>query len=521
MAKRIINNKKQKGTLVLLILDGWGVAPPSIGNAIALAHTPVLKSILKKYPHTTLQASGRYVGLPDGQPGNSEAGHMNLGAGRIVEQDSVKISKAINQGLFFKNSVFLRAIEHVHQHQSSLHIMGLLTQQRSGHADPDHLLALISLARIYRVHNVYLHLFTDGRDSPPYSALKLVEAFIRVLKGELIASVIGRFYAMDRNKYWSRTMLAYDALVLGSGLKARSPQAAITECYNRKQTDEFISPYVITRDNRNIPRINDHDSIIFFNLRSDRARQLTKAFVQKDFEKLNPGSFHRKKMLRNIFFVAMTDFGPDLENVWTAYPSEGLFDTLPMVLKHQRQLYIAESEKFPHVSYFFNGGYATPVNDEKRIKILSPDVRIYDRVPEMSIYKITRYVIKNIKRYDFIVINFANPDMIGHTGNIQAGIRAAQIVDECIGKIKNSVLRNQGILIITSDHGNLEKMVNLDTNEIFTEHTLNPVPCILISKKRYKLKKSTNFPLSAVTPTILKIFGIKKPNSMSTKDLLK
>lgn len=513
-------SKKPKKPVVLLILDGWGIAPANRGNTITLAKTPVMNELKKKYSHMILQAAGKAVGLPPGQVGNSEAGHMNLGAGRVVEQDAVKISKSINQGLFFKNSAFLKAIDHVKKNNSALHLIGMLSNGQSPHSDPDHLYALFSLVRHYDLKKVYLHLFTDGRDSPPFASLKLVEALMRILKKEFIATVMGRFYAMDRKKSWTRTMMAYDAMVLGSGLKAKSPQAAITQSYNRKETDEFIPPYVMTKNNKAVATVKDKDGIIFFNLRSDRARQLAKVFVQKEFEKMNPGSFRRKKVLKKIFFVAMTDFGPDLDHIVSAYPSDDLFDTLPMALSGMKQLYIAETEKYAHITYFFNGGYPDPVAGEKRIKIDSPDVKSYDETPEMSARKITKYVLNEIDNYDFILINFANPDMIGHTGNLEAGIKAVEFIDKKVGQIKEKVLKKDGILVITADHGNIEKMIDLDTNEIYTEHTTNPVPFMIVSNKKYKLISKKNAALSSVAPTILKLYEIKKPKAMTGESLI-
>ncbi|MEK7097555.1 MAG: 2,3-bisphosphoglycerate-independent phosphoglycerate mutase, partial [Patescibacteria group bacterium] len=361
-----IENKTNNLPMILVILDGWGISEPNKGNAVTLAKTPVLDSLIKEYPNTRLHAAGKYVGLPDGQPGNSEAGHMNIGAGRIVEQDMVKISKGINNGTFFKNAAFLEAIRHSKANKTKLHIMGMLPAGTSPHSDPDHILALIVLARTHGLKDVYLHLFTDGRDSPKYASLKMVNLIEQNLKDERIATVMGRFYAMDRTKKWERTEKAYNAMVMGNGKSAKSAHEAITEGYNRGETDEFIEPYVITENGKPIAKIGDGDSIIFFNLRSDRARQLTKVFVQDDFNEKNPGSFRRKKVLKNVRFVAMTDFGPDLDSILSAFPSVDLKDTLPMQLSHLRQLYIAETEKYAHVTYFFNGGYTGAIAGEKQ-----------------------------------------------------------------------------------------------------------------------------------------------------------
>jgi len=525
MRKTAINNKKPP--FVLLIMDGWGIAPKNIGNAIELAKKPNFDYLWRHYPHTQLQASDGDVGLPLTQAGNSEAGHMNLGAGRIVPQDAVFISKEISTGKFFKNAAFAAVCRHIEKNKSDLHLMGMLSNGQSAHADPDHLLALLVWSRQKKIKNVHLHLFTDGRDSPPHSALKLVEAVMRGLRnkeekgkrsGEWIATITGRFYAMDRKKDWSRTEMAYNAMVLGRGIYAKSPQAAITQAYNRGESDEFIPPYVIKRNGKPIGKIKDGDAIVFFNLRSDRARQLAKPFVQKHFEKENAGNFKRKKVLKNSLFVAMTDFGPDLDLILTAYPSPDLAGTLPMVLDGRKQLYITEKEKYAHVTYFFNGGFADPVAGEDRVLIPSPSVASYDLKPEMSVFKITGRVLKELPNYQFILINFANPDMVGHTGNLKAGVEAVEAVDKCLGKIKAAVARKKGTLIVTADHGNAEKMIDLKTGEMYTEHTSNPVPFILIEpkKKNRQLKRGR---LGDVAPTVLKLMGIGKAKEMSGKAL--
>ncbi|MDD2807738.1 MAG: 2,3-bisphosphoglycerate-independent phosphoglycerate mutase [Patescibacteria group bacterium] len=523
-----VNKIKLKNSpLVLLILDGWGIAPPSPANAIELAKKPNFDRLWKNYPHSKLKASGKYVGLPPEQAGNSEAGHMNIGAGRIVYQDSVFISREIDTGKFFKNAAFEAAYKHIVQNKSDLHLMGLMSNGQSAHSDPDHLLALLAWSRIKKIKNVYLHIFTDGRDSPPHSALKSVEALMRNLKnkevngkrsGEWIATVTGRFYAMDRKKVWSRTGQAYHAMVLGQGLSAKSPQAAITQAYNRDETDEFIPPYVIKRNGEPIAKIKDKDAVIFFDLRSDRARQMAKPFVQSDFNQENNGGFKRKKVLKNILFVAMTDFGPDLDSILTAFPSADLTHTLPMVLKNYRQLYIAEKEKYAHITYFFNGGYADPVGGEDRILIDSPKVSNYEKTPSMSTPLIVNRVVKEFKNYDFIGINFAIPDIIAHTGNIIAAIKSVEEVDKQIERLVKAVVKLSGTLIITADHGNADKMLDLKTGEMYTEHTDNLVPFILFQAKG-TIKSVKNGKLGDVAPTILKILAIPKPKKMTGKTL--
>jgi len=526
--KKILKNKNHQPPFILLILDGWGVAPPNKGNAIELAKKPNFDFFWNHYPHTLLQASDGYVGLPLAQHGNSEAGHMNLGAGRLVEQDAVRISREINTGQFFKNPAFTAACQHIKKNKSDLHLMGMLATSQSAHADPDHLLALLACSRIHKIKNVYLHLFTDGRDSPPHASLKLVEALIRQLKnkgnghrssGEWIATLMGRFYAMDRKKEWPRTEAAYNAMVLGKGLAAKSPQAAITQAYNRGETDEFIPPYVMKRNGEPLGKIKDGDAVIFFNLRSDRARQLAKAFVQTKFNSAaNSGAFVRKKVLHNLAFVAMTDFGPDLDAILSAFPALDLVNTLPPTLAGYRQLYLAEKEKYAHVTYFFNGGYTAPLANEDWLMVPSPAVDSYDQVPAMSVNMITEKVLHYLPDYNFMTVNFANADMVGHTGNLPACIKAVEAVDVCLGKVAAAVKKRHGTLIITADHGNAEKMIDLKTGEVYTEHTSNPVPFILVEPKRSqrRLKKGK---LGDVAPTILKLMNLPRPREMTGKSL--
>jgi len=513
--------------LILIILDGWGLCKPSRGNAVSLAKTPTMDGLMKKYPMTRLHAHGKYVGLPPRQVGNSEAGHMNIGAGRLVVQDVVKISKAIDNGTFYKNSAFMGALRHVRKMKSKMHIMGLLSDGQSPHSDPKHLNAILKLCRDNKVEEVCIHLFTDGRDSPPYASLKLVADLEKTLKkNEKIVTVMGRFYGMNRKKKWSRTEKAFNALVYNKGRKVSSAQTAITESYNKGEKDEFIEPYIIEYKKGENTRIDDGDSIIFFNLRSDRARQLAKAFMQADFNKMNFGSFKRKKRLEHLFFVAMTDFGPDLDDILIAYPGIDLKSTLPMALSNLSQLYISESEKYAHVSYFFNGGYSGSVAGEKHHIISSPDVRSYDVVPGMCSKELTEVVISNLKKsrkpkFDFTMLNFAAPDMVAHTGNLQAGIKCCEIVDSLLGKIVKEYLAKNGTVIITADHGNVEEMINLKTGEIDTKHSTFPVPFILISKFFKKTKLGRAGILGDIAPTILKILKIKKPKEMRRKSLLK
>ena len=522
-AKTHKNTPDKAKKVILLILDGWGLGRDDASNPIFLVKPKFINSLYKKYPWTKLCASGLCVGVPSEQVGNSEAGHINLGAGRIVDQDCVKISKQINTGEFFKNAAFLAAVKHAIKNKSALHLMGMLSNGQSPHSDPDHLLALITMARKFPLKKVYLHLFTDGRDSPPLSSLKSVMALERFLKpNEVIATVIGRFYAMDRKKVWVRTIMAYNAMIDGRGAHvANSPQEGISRAYNSGITDEFIEPIVIKQKGKMVRRIEDNDSVIFFNLRSDRARQLAKPFVQHQFEEKNPGFIKRKKVLKNLAFVSMTDFGPDLDGILSAYPSEDVKATLPMLLEHKKQIYIAESEKYAHVTFFFNGGYADPVDGEVRVNIPSPHVDKYDETPAMSTAEITRKIISSLPKHDFICANFACPDMIGHTGNMEAAKKTVAEVDKYVQKVAEAAIKNDAILLITADHGNVEYMLNPETGEKITEHTSNPVPFIVVSKKPLaglKLKKSGV--LGDVAPTILSLFGLKKPKEMIRKGLI-
>lgn len=522
--------KKHKNLpLILIILDGWGITEETKGNAIKLAKTPFIDSLIEKYPYTKLYAHGEYAGLPINQVGNSEAGHMNIGAGRLVEQDSVKISKSINDGTFFKNSAFQGAFRHVKKMNSKLHIMGMLSNGQSPHSDPDHLIALIVLAKKIGIKEVYLHIMTDGRDSPKYASLKLVGDLEKNgLDSYKIATIMGRFYAMDRKKSWKRTETVFNALTNGIGRRANNALEAITEAYNRGESDEFIQPYIIGDEKEaRQSRISEGDSVIFFNLRSDRTRQLAKVFVQHDFYKMNPGSFQRKVKFQHLYFVAMTDFGPDLDDIITAFPSVDLMDTMPMILKEYSQRYIAETEKYAHVTYFFNGGYVGTVANEKHIMVPSPEVKSYDSTPGMSSKELTEVVLKNFKKkdnkdweYDITVLNFAAPDMVGHTGNLEAGIETCEQVDALVEKIVKAYLDNKGTVVITADHGNIEKMINPETEEIFTEHTHNQVPFILINKNLKKIKLREGGILGDIAPTILTILDKNKSVKMTGNTLI-
>ncbi len=512
-----------KSPVVLVILDGWGLTKETKGNAVALGKTPVMDSLYKKYSNTTLDACGRAVGLEAGHTGNSEAGHMNIGAGRVVEQDAVVISKSITNGTFFKNPAFVQAVQHANKHKSNIHLLGLLSDGFSPHADNDHLLTLISFFLSKTKQKIYLHLFTDGRDSPKFSALKVLDKYKNIFNTERVqvATIMGRFYAMDRKKAWERTEAAYNAIILGEGYQVKNAIDAVNQAYNRDQKgDEFIIPSVVYSRNKPVGTINDNDSVVFFNLRSDRARQLTKTLGQEDFEKKNPGSFKRRRVPKNILFVALTDFGPDLKNVITAFPGIIIPDSIVSALGNKRQLYISETEKYAHVTYFINGGYDHPIVGESRVHIPSKNVPSYDKKPEMSTREISQRVIKELKanRYDFICLNFAAPDMVGHTGNLEAGVKAVEIVDQELGKIIKTVLAKKGTVVVIADHGNVEEMINLKTGEVDTEHSMNLVPFIIVNHRQYKLK--TGGKLANVAPTILDLMKVPQPKLMTAKSLI-
>jgi len=505
---------KKKVPFVLLILDGWGIASKNKGNAIELANKPNFDLLWRNFPHTTLKAHGRHVGLSKHQVGNSESGHMNIGAGKIVIQDATIISEEIQNGKFFKNIALHEVFDHCNRRHSDLHLMGMISDGESPHSVLEHLYALVDMARKNCKKNIWLHLITDGRDSPQYSALKVIDQITKKINGKAqIASLIGRFYAMDRGKNWSRTKKAYDCLTVGNGVNFPNYRDAVVHAYNQGINDEFLEPNVICESKAAIAksRVKNNDGLIFFNLRSDRARQLSKCFVQKDFNAQNPDAFKRRNVLQNLSFCAFTDFGPDLDHILTAFPSADIKYTLPMVLKQKKQVYIAETEKYAHMTYFINGGYDAPVNGEERIRIPSKKIRSYDLKPEMSVYEITKKVKDLIvsAKYDFIAVNFANPDMVGHTGNIPAVVKAIEHVDVCLGEIAKYVMKQKGTLIITADHGNAEMKINLKTNEVWAGHTTNPVPFILMNARLKKLKLNKG-ELANIAPTIYELMNEKR-----------
>ena len=509
---------KNKVTM-LMILDGFGNNPNEDGNAIKLAKTPNLDKLTKKYPNTEIFTSGQHVGLPEGQMGNSEVGHTNIGAGRIVYQELTKITKSIEDGDFFSIPEFIEAIDNCKKNNSKLHILGLVSDG-GVHSHNRHLYGLLEMAKRRDFEDVYIHCFLDGRDTPPASA----EGYIAELQEKIkekeigkIATLSGRFYSMDRDKRWPRIQKAYKAIVNGEGIKAGSPIKAIEDSYQKEVFDEFVEPTVIVNSNDEpIAKIEENDSVIFFNFRPDRARQITRAIVDPEFNE-----FETKKM--NLYFVCFTNYDETMPNVQIAFKKEELKNIFGEIVSDNRltQLRIAETEKYAHVTYFFNGGEEKQFPGESRILVPSPKVKTYDMKPEMSAYKITDKVCKVLEKdkYDVIILNFANTDMVGHTGSLPATIKAVETIDECIGKIVEIIEEKHGNLIITADHGNAEQMIDYKTGEPHTAHTTNPVPIILITdNENYKLKNDGR--LADLAPTMLELMGIEQPEEMTGHSLL-
>lgn len=538
----------------LVVLDGWGIAPPGPGNAIAQANTVNMNRFLASYPHTQLAAAGEAVGLPRGEAGNTETGHLNLGAGRIVYQDLARINMSIADGSFYKNVTLLGAIEHAKRNNSNLHYMGLIGAG-GVHSNLEHLFALLILAKQNDFNRVFLHLFTDGRDSPPTAAVTYIRQIREVIKKQgigIIATIMGRYWAMDRDLRWDRTAKAYFALTGGVGNLIKTPEEAIEMSYAQGKTDEFIDPGIVTdASGKPLAQIKDNDAVVFFNFRIDRPRQISRAFVFEDFTKANITAsfdpyqvkymkshlkeipalqepFDRGKKLQNLFFVMMTEYGKYLvENgAKAAFPPEQVEMPLSRIISEAnlRQLKAAESEKERFVTYYFNGQVETAYPSEDRMIIPSPKVTTYDLKPEMSAYEITDEVIGKLREdghYSFVLINFANSDMVGHTGNIGAVSRACEVVDECLGKLFNFLETQESVLLITADHGNAEEMINEKTGAISTEHSANPVPFAAISKNF--AGRAVTLPagiLADIAPTVLSLMGLKIPSVMTGKNLL-
>lgn len=511
---------------ILIILDGLGISPLEKGNAVLGAKMPFFEELINKYPHTLLAASGKEVGLSWGEMGNSEIGHLNLGSGRVVEQDLPRINLSIENGSFFKNPNLISAFEFVKKNQSNLHLMGLCSDG-GVHSHLNHLLALLEMAKKQDCKNIYLHLFTDGRDASPKSAqsyLTKIQEKIAKLGFGKIATLCGRYFAMDRDKHWDRTQKAYEAIVLKKAPQASNLEEAINSSYQSGKTDEFMEPIVF--DNTGI---KSNDAVIFFNFRTDRAKQLVEAIINPNFVSFN------RPYLKDLLFVGFTNFGfeptplvkiaffpPNLKNV--------LADLLSQSQK--RQFHLAETEKYAHVTYFFNGGQEEPFSGEERKIVPSPDVATYDLKPEMSADEVTSEFIKVIEsdKYDFIVTNYANPDMVGHTGNYKAAVVACETVDKCLSEVVPKALAKGYQIIVTADHGNVEQMINPQTGQPDTEHSTNPVPLILISDKEQNagnvdikeyFSSSPVGVLADVTATIIASLELQKPSQMNGLDISK
>jgi len=513
--------------IALIILDGLGVAPESKGNAVALAQTPHLDEYCQNYFCTTLQASGESVGLSYGEMGNSEVGHLNIGAGRIIYQNFLRINKSITSGEFATNPIFFNACKNANQNNSSLHLIGLLSKGGI-HASADHLYSLLEVVKNNNVKKVFVHVFLDGRDMEYNSGIELVKELETKMKENgigKIATLSGRFYAMDRDNHWDRIEKTYMAMVKGKSVeKFTNVEEAISKSYAQRIYDEeFVPTVIVDSANNPIATIQDKDSVIFFNFRADRARQLTKAFVLPTFDKFDRGDY-----LKNLEFITMTQYEKNLP-VEIAYPPQVLKNTLGEVLSKNdlKQLRIAETEKYAHVTYFFNGGKQDPFNGEEHVLIKSPNVESYAQRPEMSAVAIKDRIIKETaqNKYDVIIVNFANPDMVGHTGDLQATIKAIETVDKCLGEIVEVIQSLGGVVCVTADHGNAEELINLQTGEIDKEHSTAPVPFIIIGQS-FRKQEVSNTPidlalltpsgvLSDIAPTILKIAGIEKPQEMT------
>jgi len=503
----------------LMILDGFGERAEAAGNAVLAAKTPNIDALKQQYPWTKIGASGMSVGLPDGQMGNSEVGHLNIGAGRIVYQELTRITKAISDGDFFQKEEFLGAIENAKQKGTALHLMGLLSDG-GVHSHIEHLFALVELAKRQGLEKVYIHCFMDGRDVPPESGKGYMEQLCKKLEeigAGQVATVMGRYYAMDRDNRWERVQKAYEAMVLGQGEQNSCPVAAMQASYDAGVTDEFVLPTVIVKDGEPVAKIGADDSIIFFNFRPDRAREITRTLIDPAFDGFERAYFP-------VYYVCMTQYDKTFPNVHVAYKPQVLSNTLGEYLAKngKKQFRIAETEKYAHVTFFFNGGVEQPNEGEDRFLIPSPKVATYDLQPEMSAYEVAEKACEMIRsgNYDVMILNFANPDMVGHTGVMEAAVKACEAVDECVGKVVAAIREVGGEVIITADHGNSEMMIDPETKGPFTAHTTNLVPCILVSDARKDAKLKEGGILADLAPTILELMGLPKPGEMEGSSLI-
>ena len=509
-----------KRPTVLMILDGYGLNDREEGNAIKQAKTPVMDRLMAEYPFVKGYASGMAVGLPDGQMGNSEVGHLNMGAGRIVYQELTRISKEIADGDFFQNPALLAAIENCKKNDSALHLYGLLSDG-GVHSHITHLFGLLELAKRNGLEKVFVHAFLDGRDTAPTSGkgfMEELEAKMAELGAGRIASVMGRYYVMDRDNRWDRVEKAYSALVYGEGILTENAVEAVAESYEKDVTDEFVVPTVVTENGVPIGMIRENDSVIFYNFRPDRAREISRAFCCDDF-----AGFERRYGRFPLTYVCFSDYDPTIPNKLVAFEKIHLNNTFGEYLAahHMTQARIAETEKYAHVTFFFNGGVEKPNEGEDRILVNSPKVATYDLQPEMSAYQVADKLVEAITsgKYDVIIINFANPDMVGHTGVLPAAVKAIETVDECVGKAVDALLSVDGQIFICADHGNAEQLIDYETKEPFTAHTTNPVPFLLINyDKDYTLREGGC--LADIVPTMIEMMGMEQPAEMTGKSLL-
>ena len=509
-----------KKPTVLMILDGYGLNPNCEHNAVCEGKTPVMDQLMSQCPFVKGQASGMYVGLPDGQMGNSEVGHMNMGAGRVVYQELTRITKSIQDGDFFRIPEFLTAVENCKKHDSALHLFGLVSDG-GVHSHLTHIYGLLELAKRNGLKKVYVHCFLDGRDTPPESGKGYVEQLEEKMKelgvGE-VASVMGRYYAMDRDKRWDRVELAYRALTKGEGNEAASASAGIQASYDDGKPDEFVIPFVVKKDGKPVAVISDHDSVIFFNFRPDRAREISHAFLDDTFE-----GFSREKKLE-LVYVCFTDYDETIEHKLVAFKKETITNTFGEYLAAhgKKQLRLAETEKYAHVTFFFNGGVEEPNEGEDRILVPSPkEVATYDLKPEMSAPMVCDKLVEAIGsgKYDVIIVNFANPDMVGHTGVESAAVKAIETVDACVGRAVEAVKAADGVMFICADHGNAEQLVDYETGEPYTAHTTNPVPFILVNADA-SLGLREGGALCDIVPTLIDLMGMEQPKEMTGKSLL-
>ena len=513
---------------VLIIMDGWGINPRKEGNAIALARTPNIDRIGREWPHTAVRTSGEAVGLPEGQMGNSEVGHQNIGAGKRVLQDYTRVSESIKDGSFFNNPAFLKAVEHVKKNQSQLHICGLLGNG-GVHAHESHLEALLRLAAMHDIERVYIHAFTDGRDASPTGGIDFMQK-LETRARELgsahpakVATVSGRYYAMDRDNRWERTGMTYFSMTRGEGQRAGSALAAIQQSYDKKITDEFILPTVIMEDDRPIATVKAGDAVIHYNFRPDRARQLTKAFVLQELPPQAEGKFARGPRLADLVYVMMTQYEEGLD-AQVAYRADEVEMPLARVISDQEltQFHTAETEKYAHVTFFINGRREVPFKGEDRILVPSPKVATYDLQPEMSAAGITDTAVEQIRsgKYDFVIMNYANADMVGHTGVLEATIKAVETVDAGVGRVVETTLAVGGALLITADHGNAEQLIEYDSGKPFTSHTTYPVPLYLVAPKFAQARLRNDGMLADVSPTVLQVMSIPQPKDMQGNSLI-